>query len=135
MPSVSDREHFHTDRYCFPPGYVATRYSLLLWLSRSVVEDWSRTYNSMIDPHAQTTYTNKILEFPDGPRFQVLAADQPGEQIIAGTPTGAWSMIVKKANAIGDRISSNSVSGPEYYGLGSVIVCTNIICRLVLKEL
>lgn len=41
--------------------------------------------------------------------------DQP---ITAGTATGAWSGIVRAANLIRNRQHSNSVSGPDFFGLG-----------------
>ena len=42
----------------------------------------------------------------------------PDMPIEAGTATGAWSGIVRAANMIRKRQHSNSVSGPDYFGLG-----------------
>lgn len=38
--------------------------------------------------------------------------------MVAGTATGAWSVIVRAANIIRNRQHSNSVSGPDFFGLG-----------------
>lgn len=42
----------------------------------------------------------------------------PDRPIIAGTATGAWSGIIRAANMVRKRQHSNSVSGPDYFGLG-----------------
>ncbi|KAI5897087.1 uncharacterized protein SCHCODRAFT_01200512 [Schizophyllum commune H4-8] len=101
LGEVCTREHFHTERYIFPVGYEVTR-----------------RYLSTIDPHAEVVYHCTILDGGDGPKFQVIPADCPDRPIIAGTATGAWSGIVKQANAIRNRQHSNSVSGPDFFGLG-----------------
>lgn len=94
------REHFHTERYIFPVGYSVTR-----------------RYLSTRDPNADVSYHCTILDGGDGPKFQIIAQDSP-TPIVAGTATGAWSGIVRKANEIRKRQHSNSVSGPDYFGLG-----------------
>lgn len=63
-------------------------------------------------------YHCTILDGGDGPKFQIIPSDRPDKPIIAGTATGAWSSIVKQANAIRNRQHSNSVSGPDFFGLG-----------------
>ena len=77
-----------------------------------------RRYLSTIDPHAEVVYHCTVLDGGDGPKFQVIPADCPDRPIIAGTATGAWSGIVNQANAIRNRQHSNSVSGPDFFGLG-----------------
>lgn len=62
-------------------------------------------------------YRCKILDGGDGPKFMITADDLP-EAIMAGTATGAWSVIVRSANHIRNRQHSNSVSGPDFFGLG-----------------
>ncbi|KIJ53462.1 hypothetical protein M422DRAFT_154695, partial [Sphaerobolus stellatus SS14] len=99
-------KHFHTERYIFPVGYEVTR-----------------RYFSMHDPNTEAQYTCTILHGEDidggtGPRFRITASDDPENPITAGTATGAWSVIVKAANKIRNRQHSNSVSGPDYFGLG-----------------
>ncbi|KAF7768307.1 hypothetical protein Agabi119p4_7550 [Agaricus bisporus var. burnettii] len=101
LGEVCMREHFHTERYIFPVGYEVTR-----------------RYLSTIDPTAEVVYHCTILDGGDGPKFQIVPSDAPGREVIAGTATGAWSSIVKQANAIRSRQHSNSVSGPDFFGLG-----------------
>jgi hypothetical protein len=62
-------------------------------------------------------YHCTILDGGDGPKFQIVPSDVPDHPVIAGTTTGAWSNIVKQANAIRNRQHSNSVSGPDFFGL------------------
>ncbi|OSD07349.1 hypothetical protein PYCCODRAFT_1430603 [Trametes coccinea BRFM310] len=101
LGEVCMREHFHTERYIFPVGYEVTR-----------------RYLSTIDPNAEVVYHCKILDGGDGPKFQITASDLPDKPIVAGTATGAWSVIVRAANHIRNRAHSNSVSGPDFFGLG-----------------
>ncbi|KIK96446.1 hypothetical protein PAXRUDRAFT_308225 [Paxillus rubicundulus Ve08.2h10] len=109
LGEVCMREHFHTERYIFPVGYEVTR-----------------RYQSTIDPHNEVVYHCSILDGGDGPKFQIVASDVPDRPMIAGTATGAWSSIVKQANAIRNRQHSNSVSGPDFFGLSQ-----NTIKRLI----
>jgi hypothetical protein len=76
-----------------------------------------RRYLSTVDPNTEVVYRCKILDGGDGPKFMITADDLP-EPIMAGTPTGAWSVIVRSANHIRNRQHSNSVSGPDFFGLG-----------------
>ncbi|KZV73190.1 hypothetical protein PENSPDRAFT_649101 [Peniophora sp. CONT] len=101
LGTVCLREHFHTERYIFPIGYEVTR-----------------RYLSARDPHSEVVYHCKILNGETGPNFQIIADDQPEKPIVAGTPTGAWSVVVRAANHIRNRAHSNSVSGPDFFGLG-----------------
>ncbi|TFK23056.1 hypothetical protein FA15DRAFT_491252 [Coprinopsis marcescibilis] len=101
LGTVCLREQFHTERYIFPVGYEVTR-----------------RYLSTVDPTAEVVYHCAILDGGDGPKFQIVPSDTPAKPVIAGTATGAWSSIVKQANAIRNRNHSNSVSGPDFFGLG-----------------
>jgi hypothetical protein len=77
----------------------------------------------MIDPTETVEYNCRIVDGGNNaPRFELEPADQPGVVISAGTPTGAWSQVVKTANKIRVRNHSNSVSGPDYYGLAHNVV-------------
>ncbi|CEP09409.1 hypothetical protein [Parasitella parasitica] len=97
---VTDREAFHTERYIFPVGYTV-----------------QRIYPSMIDPVKNTLVTSTIIDSGGGgPKFQIIAADQPNDPIIANSATGAWTVVVRKTNEIRQRDHSNSASGPDYYG-------------------
>ncbi|KAJ6611418.1 F/Y rich C-terminus-domain-containing protein [Mycena sp. CBHHK59/15] len=101
LGDVCMREHFHTERYIFPVGYEVTR-----------------RYLSTVDQNVEVVYHCTILDGGDGPKFQIIPSDVPDRPVIAGTATGAWSNIVKQANAIRNRQHSNSVSGPDFFGLG-----------------
>ncbi|KAJ3787655.1 F/Y rich C-terminus-domain-containing protein [Lentinula aff. detonsa] len=101
LGNVCFRDHFHSERYIFPVGYTVTR-----------------RYLSTLDPSAEVVYHCTILDGGDGPKFQIVPSDEPDKPIIASTATGAWSSIVRKANEIRKRQHSNSVSGPDFYGLG-----------------
>ncbi|KAJ3992772.1 F/Y rich C-terminus-domain-containing protein [Lentinula boryana] len=101
LGNVCFRDHFHSERYIFPVGYTVTR-----------------RYLSTLDPNAEVVYHCTILDGGDGPKFQIVPSDEPDKPIIASTATGAWSSIVRKANEIRKRQHSNSVSGPDFYGLG-----------------
>ena len=101
LGNVCLREHFHTERYIFPVGYEVTR-----------------RYLSTVNPNIEVVYHCTILDGGDGPKFQIVPSDTPDRPVIAGTATGAWSSIVKQANAIRNRQHSNSVSGPDFFGLG-----------------
>ncbi|TEB20667.1 hypothetical protein FA13DRAFT_1742754, partial [Coprinellus micaceus] len=101
LGDVCMREHFHTERYIFPVGYEVTR-----------------RYLSTINPNIEVVYHCTILDGGDGPKFQIVPSDTADRPVIAGTATGAWSSIVKQANAIRNRQHSNSVSGPDFFGLG-----------------
>lgn len=77
----------------------------------------------MIHPEDTVEYTSRIVDGGSGaPRFEIDASDQPGVIISAGTPTGAWAQIVRTANALRNRQHSNSVSGPDYYGLAQNVI-------------
>ncbi|KAF9410241.1 hypothetical protein BGZ76_005547 [Entomortierella beljakovae] len=104
-----EREAFHNERYIWPIGYKM-----------------SRLYNSMIHPQAQTTYTCSVIDDGDAPKFQIDAGDQPGNPIIAGTATGAWTHVVKTANQIRKRDHSNSASGPDYFGFSNATIAKMI---------
>ncbi|KAL7308540.1 hypothetical protein PS15m_011731 [Mucor circinelloides] len=99
---VSDRDAFHNERYIFPVGYTV-----------------QRIYPSMVDPTKNTLVTSTIIDGGSeaGPKFHLVAADQPDEPIVAKSATGAWTVVVRKANEIRQRDHSNSASGPDYFGL------------------
>ncbi|KAJ7737584.1 hypothetical protein B0H14DRAFT_3168311 [Mycena olivaceomarginata] len=73
-------------------------------------------YLSTVDQTAEVVYHCTILDGGDGPKFQIIPSDVPDRPVIAGTATGAWSTIVKQANALRQRAHSNSVSGPTSSG-------------------
>ncbi|KIK69814.1 hypothetical protein GYMLUDRAFT_525405 [Collybiopsis luxurians FD-317 M1] len=101
LGSICFRQKFHSERYIFPVGYEVTR-----------------RYLSTVSPTAQVVYHCTIIDGGDSPKFQVVGADRVDRPVIASTATGAWSVIVKEANRIRKRTHSNSVSGPDFFGLG-----------------
>ncbi|GAA5927700.1 hypothetical protein JCM3775_006058 [Rhodotorula graminis] len=106
LGTVDPREGFHTERYIFPVGFEATR-----------------RYPSMVNRTGTADYTCRITDGGDGnARFELYPSDQPGVVISSGTPTGAWSQVVKATNKLRERNHSNSVSGPDYYGLSHNVV-------------
>jgi len=77
----------------------------------------------MVNRTADVEYICRIVDSGGGgPRFELHPTDQPGTIIHAQTPTGAWSQVVKAANKLRERNHSNSVSGPDYYGLSNNLV-------------
>lgn len=110
-------------RLFLEPRFSPSRSLIVAWLRdryslRFNVGHLSRRYLSAIDAHSETVYHCTILDGGDGPKFQIIAADQPTKPIAAGTATGAWSVVVRAANHIRNRQHSNSVSGPDFFGLG-----------------
>ncbi|KAH8555736.1 F/Y rich C-terminus-domain-containing protein [Umbelopsis sp. PMI_123] len=92
---------YHNDRYIWPVGFCV-----------------SRTYLSMSNRDVNTNYVCSILDGGEtGPKYHVVADDAPNDPIIANSATGAWTVIVRRANEIREREHSNSASGPDYYGL------------------
>ncbi|KAG0172710.1 transforming growth factor beta regulator 1 [Apophysomyces sp. BC1015] len=102
---VWDRASFHSERYIWPVGYCV-----------------ERTYMSMVNPNNQTTYTCKVEEDQDAPLFTIRAADAPDQELSAKTPTGAWALVIKRANEVRHKESANAISGPEYYGFAHPLV-------------
>lgn len=125
---VNFAEGFSTERYIFPVGYEAIRCVRVLLLSSELVIlimailPFSR-YPSMVNKTADAEYVCRIVDSGQGgPRFELHPSDQPGTVIHAQTPTGAWSQVVRAANKLRERNHSNSVSGPDYYGLSHNLV-------------
>ncbi|KAG1049244.1 hypothetical protein G6F43_008417 [Rhizopus delemar] len=106
-----ERSQFHNERYIFPIGYTA-----------------ERIYASTTDPLNTTVYTCKIEDGSDGPLFTLTAADQQ-EFLTARTATGVWVSVLRKVNEMRERKSSNTISGPEYFGL------TNPFVKEMIEEL
>lgn len=95
---------------------------------------------SMVDPNSQTTYTCRVEEDQDAPlvlqsgvimtgyinrlmsQFTIRAADAPDQELSAKTPTGAWALVIKRANEVRHKESANAISGPEYYGFAHPLV-------------
>ncbi|KAI8823514.1 F/Y-rich N-terminus-domain-containing protein [Fimicolochytrium jonesii] len=106
---VHDRKNFHTERYIYPVGYKA-----------------SRTYASMVNPERGTVYTCSITDGGDGPRFNIVPEDAPEKAVTATSATGAWTAVIKVANALRKREHSNSASGPDYFGFAHPTIASLI---------
>lgn len=102
---VSDRPAYHNRRYILPVGFHSSRPYLSVW-----------------DANATVVYHSRILDHGSAPVFEVTCEEHPDCKFTSGTSTGAWSGIVKQANAIRHRDYSNSASGPDYYGLSNATV-------------
>jgi hypothetical protein len=76
----------------------------------------------MVNADQQTMYTCRIEDGGDGPKFIIEPEDQPSKPIIANTATGAWTTVVREANAIRRREHSNSASGPDYFGFSQATI-------------
>ncbi|KAJ1648240.1 hypothetical protein IWQ61_010013 [Dispira simplex] len=97
---VYDRDAFHTERYIWPVGYKV-----------------KRVHPSMVVNKGLTTYTCTILDGDDTPLFQVVADDKPDAPITGTSATGVWTAITKEINAIRHRSYTNSISGPDCFGM------------------
>ncbi|KAJ3086800.1 hypothetical protein HK102_012433 [Quaeritorhiza haematococci] len=102
---VYDRDTYHNERYIYPVGYMI-----------------SRQYFSMNDPNKTVMYTCSISDGGDGPRFHIIAEDAPDKPIVGFSATGAWTSVIRVANAIRKREHSNSASGPDYFGFSQPTV-------------
>jgi chromodomain-helicase-DNA-binding protein 7 len=108
---VYDREGFHCPRYVYPDGYLA-----------------ERMYASVSNPDERVWYTCKIMDRGgDQPIFRVELRDDPDVGFEGTSPSNPWLTIVRKveeakrlAGMGGGR--SQTVSGPEFFGLASSIV-------------
>lgn len=103
---VWDRPAFHNKRYIWPVGYHT-----------------SRAYLSGVNPDAQTIYHSRIVDGGVGPQFEVWAEDQPDLIHRAPTSTGAWTAVLKQAQAIRGKEYGNSASGPDFVGLTHASIC------------
>jgi hypothetical protein len=117
LGDVCMREHFHTERYIFPVRYEVTRYALVFlylepffwwWQCSNLVplltylsfNPIHRRYLSTVNANIEVVYHCTIFNGGDGPKFQIAPSDIPDCPVIVGTVTGAWSNIVKQANAM-----------------------------------
>lgn len=107
------RPKFHTQKYIFPIGYTVRRHIFILIF---------RTYPSLLYADRHTRFTCTIEDGGEGPRFVLTPEDQPDTPIIAATPTGAWTAAMRRANDLRNRSTTNSASGPEYFGLANPVI-------------
>ncbi|ORY96323.1 F/Y-rich N-terminus-domain-containing protein [Syncephalastrum racemosum] len=100
-----ERPAYHNDRYVWPIGFTI-----------------ERTYFSMLNPDSYTTYTCRVEDGGQSPLFTLQAADAPDEIIESRTPSGAWVVVTKRANAVRGKKAANAISGPEYYGFSNSLI-------------
>ena len=56
------------------------------------------------------------------PIFEILPSDQPGYVISHHSPTGAWTTVLRAANRLRNKETSNSASGPDYFGFSHPVI-------------
>lgn len=76
----------------------------------------------MLYSDRHTTFTCSIEDGGDTPKFVLTPADQPDQPIVSSTPTGAWTTAMRRANDLRNRSTTNSASGPEYFGLTNPVI-------------
>lgn len=76
----------------------------------------------MIDCDDTVECVCRIANSGNAPRFDIEPVDQPGVVITAGSPTGAWTQVVRAAILARQRNHSNSVLCPVYTGLAHSLV-------------
>lgn len=96
---IWDNPKFHSNRYIWPVGFETVR-----------------TYQSTKSPTSNAQYRCRIVEADGHPQFEVIPDDDPDNIIKSPTATGAWTTVLKMANKIRQKESSNSASGPDYFG-------------------
>lgn len=62
------------------------------------------------------------IDFILSSQFTLCAADAPQIELSAKTATGVWASVIKRANEVRQKESSNAISGPEYYGFAHPLV-------------
>jgi len=55
-------------------------------------------------------------------QFEITSDDDPDYLVSQSTPTGAWTCVLKEANRIRNKESTNSASGPDYFGFSHVVI-------------
>ncbi|KXS20521.1 hypothetical protein M427DRAFT_52122 [Gonapodya prolifera JEL478] len=96
-----ERDAYHTRAYIFPIGYKA-----------------SKRYMSIHDPDIDTNWTQTIEDGGEGPRFVLTPEEKPEEPLVGGSCSAVWTQLIRAGYKIrGREFLSNSVSGPEHFGL------------------
>ena len=109
---VSDRNNFHNERYIYAADYYyAERFS-----------------QSVKDPNKKTWYKARIIDDggPD-PIFRVEMSDDPSIFFEGPTPSSPCFQLNKKIDEVKKKedpqtSKSCSVSGPDFFGLGTNVV-------------
>ena len=108
---VYDRKSFHNERYVYAAGYTT-----------------ERLYTSVLDPSSKVWYKSQIVDRggPD-PVFRIEMVDDPSISFEGPTPTSPCVQLNKAIEEKKKELNqpsnkSVSVSGPEFFGLGTNIV-------------
>lgn len=108
---VWDRPGFHNERYLYPDGFMT-----------------ERKYISVINPSDRVWYISEIIDDgKENPLFRVSMRDTPQFKWEGRSASKVWSEVLKAVNdkrrEIGDLSkSSNSISGPDHYGLSNPVI-------------
>jgi len=100
-----DNPNFHNARYIWPVGFESVR-----------------SYASMKYNDKMANYTCRIKNQDGASRFEIIPDDDPENVVSAPTATGAWTTVLKEANRIRNKESTNSASGPDYFGFSHPVV-------------
>ncbi|KAJ3343247.1 magnesium ion transporter [Gonapodya sp. JEL0774] len=98
-----ERDSYHSRAYIFPIGYRT-----------------SKRYMSIHDPQAETNWIQTIEDGGDAPRFVLTPEDKPDEIITGASCSAVWTQLIRGGTGYkirGRDFLSNSVSGPEHFGL------------------
>ncbi|OHT07029.1 hypothetical protein TRFO_24755 [Tritrichomonas foetus] len=97
---VTDRPHFHSERYVYPAGYKATR-----------------QFADLKHPNNRVTWISEIIDNGgDAPVFRIYPQDDPDTYIEGETPSSPWVIALKTLSDIrGEKGKANTISGPEAF--------------------
>jgi chromodomain-helicase-DNA-binding protein 7 len=103
---ITDRPHFHTERYIYPAGYKCTR---SFWSTQHIND--------------RVIWVSEIVD-NGGPRpvFRVYMEENPRVSFEGLTTSQPWVLILKAVSAKKREKHSNTISGPMAYGLDRPLV-------------
>jgi chromodomain-helicase-DNA-binding protein 7 len=105
---VIDRPGFHTDRSIYPAGFTS-----------------SRPYFSVLNPAEKARYTCEILDTGgEMPLFRVTMLNHPELCSDGNIPSIPWIKVGRKVLEMrGDANGRLGISGPDYFGLLTPVIC------------
>lgn len=108
---LPQKSGFHSERYIWPVGYCSTR-----------------LYPSMIDPDRRIQYFCYIKDGGNEPLFEIIAEDEPDKPVTASTATACHCFILKRLNKARGKETTNTGSGPEFFGFSHSTIQYLIQC-------
>lgn len=97
---ITDRVNYHGEHFIYPSGYVATR-----------------NFAHIRNKDEKCTYTCRIIENGDYPRFEIIPADD-ADSIIAGpTPDLCHAALIQTINENTEQNNELSAQGEWFFGL------------------